>query len=67
MHSRSFRSSRERCGDGAIGYVEIKREASKCVVRGRIYPEHSVWSKAYTTEVMLDEEEEKIVTASYTH
>jgi hypothetical protein len=65
MHSRSFRSTRERCGDGAIGYVEVKREASKCVVGGRIYPEHSVRSKACTTEVMMDEEEENIVTASY--
>jgi hypothetical protein len=55
---------RENCGDAAIGCVESKREASKRVVRGRIWQEHRVRSKANTADVMLDEEEEKIVTAS---
>jgi hypothetical protein len=39
MHSHLFRSTRENYGNGAVGYVEIKSEASKCVVRERICPE----------------------------
>jgi hypothetical protein len=58
-----FRSTRENYGDAAIRYVELKREASKCVVKGRICPEHRIRSKAYTTEVMLDEDGENIITA----
>jgi hypothetical protein len=34
-----FRSTRENYGDAAIGNVELKRDASKCVVKGRIRPE----------------------------
>jgi hypothetical protein len=37
-----FRLTRENYGDAAIGYVELKREASKCVVKRRICPEHRV-------------------------
>jgi hypothetical protein len=59
-----FRSTQENYGDTAIGYVELKREASKCAVKGRVCPEYRLRSKAYTTEVMLSEEEGKIITAS---
>jgi hypothetical protein len=31
-----FRSTRENYDNAAIGYAELKREASKCVVKGRI-------------------------------
>ncbi|KAJ8941371.1 hypothetical protein NQ318_000837 [Aromia moschata] len=35
-------SSRDKHGDSAIGYVELKREGSLCTVQGRICPEHRV-------------------------
>jgi D-lyxose ketol-isomerase len=37
-----FRFTRENYGDAAIGYVELERETSKCVVKGQVCPEHTV-------------------------
>jgi hypothetical protein len=40
-----FRSTRKNCGDAANEYVELKREASTCVVKGQICPEHRVQAR----------------------
>ncbi|CAG9765863.1 unnamed protein product [Ceutorhynchus assimilis] len=32
----------EQYGDSAIGYIQLKRESSKCIVKCKICPEHKV-------------------------
>lgn len=54
------RSKREEYGDNAIGFVELKRERSICIVRGKICPEHKIRNKPYTVIVKINEETEEI-------
>nr|CAI5849255.1 unnamed protein product [Callosobruchus analis] len=55
------KSGRERYGDDAIGYVQVKRQNDICIVKARITPEHKVKSKPYHCSFKCDEREEKII------
>ncbi|CAG4963207.1 unnamed protein product [Colias eurytheme] len=54
-------SSRPSYGDDAISYVQLNRERNLCTVKCKICPEHKVHSKLYAVTLIIDEEEEKIV------
>lgn len=58
-----FRSSRPSYGDDAISYVQIKRDPATnvCTVKCKICPEHKVHAKLYTVTLIIDEEEEKVI------
>ncbi|KYN02971.1 hypothetical protein ALC62_06194, partial [Cyphomyrmex costatus] len=49
------RASQERYGDAAIGYVEICRQKTMCIIRAKICPEHKVnlRTKFYSTGLIL--------------
>ncbi|KAF4528770.1 hypothetical protein B566_EDAN016958 [Ephemera danica] len=49
------KSGAERYGDDAVGYVQVKREGSTCILKGRIVPEHKVHKKPYHVEMLLEE------------
>ncbi|KAK9717674.1 hypothetical protein QE152_g23604 [Popillia japonica] len=51
-------ASREQYGDTAIGYVQLKRETSKCIVKCKICPEHKVNAKQYKVCSVIDEVQE---------
>lgn len=53
-------SSRDSYVDTAIGYVEVKREGNKCVLKAKVTPEHRIRSKMYTVSVTIDEDSETI-------
>ncbi|XP_043463389.1 uncharacterized protein LOC122510904 [Leptopilina heterotoma] len=57
---KAKKSEREEYGDQAIGYVELSRNRSSCIVRGKICPEHRVRNKPYVVSVTVDEKNEKI-------
>ncbi|GLV37568.1 uncharacterized protein CBL_20380 [Carabus blaptoides fortunei] len=52
---KASRASREEYGDNAIGYVQVKRDVEKCIVKGKITPEHNVTRKGYAVEIQVDE------------
>ncbi|XP_060808563.1 uncharacterized protein LOC132903725 [Amyelois transitella] len=54
-------SSRPSYGDDAISYVQLKREGNICMVKCKICPEHKVHAKLYAVTLMVDENEEKVV------
>lgn len=55
-----YRSMREDYGDNAVGYVEVKREGSTCIVQSKICPEHKVRSAGYTVICKVDEDANEI-------
>lgn len=55
-----FRAARESYRDEAIGYVQVKREGTKCTVKCRVTPEHKVKSKPYHCTLVCNENEEKV-------
>lgn len=61
MNILNFRSSRDSYGDDAVSYVQVKREGKLCTVKCKICPEHKVHSKLYGCTLILDEEEENIL------
>lgn len=52
-----YSAGRENYGDSAIGYVQVKRQSGKCIVKCKICPEHKVRSKNYTVTLIVDEEQ----------
>nr|CAI5865551.1 unnamed protein product [Callosobruchus analis] len=46
--------------EDAIGYVQVKPEGIKCIVKCRATPEHKVKSKPYHCTLVCDENDEKI-------
>lgn len=54
-------SSRPSYGDDAISYVQLKREGNICTVKCKICPEHKVHAKQYAVTLMVDEDEEKVI------
>lgn len=46
--------------NNAIGYVEVKREGSNCLVRCQICPEHKIKSKNYRIEMTVNEDTEVV-------
>ncbi|KAK9696731.1 hypothetical protein QE152_g31394 [Popillia japonica] len=42
--TKAARSARENYGDNAVGYVEIKRDGDKCIVKGKVTSEHKSMS-----------------------
>lgn len=56
-----FSSTKESYGDNAVGYVQLKREGKLCFVRGKITPEHKINNVGYIVEVVVDENEEKVL------
>ncbi|XP_022828364.1 uncharacterized protein LOC111357789 [Spodoptera litura] len=59
-------SGRESYGDDAIGYVQLRREQSTCIVKCTVCPEHRVRCKAYAATLVVNEEEE-VVTSVKCH
>ncbi|GBP42998.1 Exonuclease [Eumeta japonica] len=54
-------SSRPSYGDDAVSYVQLKRDGKICTVKGKICPEHKVHAKLYAITLVVDEEEEAVV------
>ncbi|XP_046961765.1 uncharacterized protein LOC124543737 [Vanessa cardui] len=54
-------SSRPSYGDDAVSYVHLKRSGNMCTVRGKICPEHKVHARLYAVTVIVDEEEEAVI------
>lgn len=52
---------KEVYGDNAIGYVQLKREGTQCIVKARITPEHKVRKTPYNVEAIIDEENETVI------
>lgn len=50
--------------DSAVGYVEVKRDQVKCIVRAKVVPEHRVSNKQYMVTVTLNEKDEVILQAT---
>ncbi|GBP61689.1 hypothetical protein EVAR_43627_1 [Eumeta japonica] len=55
------RSSRASYGDDAVSYVQLKRDGKLCIVKCKICPEHKVHSKVYRCTLVVDEEDESIL------
>nr|CAI5831935.1 unnamed protein product [Callosobruchus analis] len=53
-------AGRDSYVEDAIGYVQVKREGTKCIVKCRVTPEHKVKSKPYHCTLVCDENDEKI-------
>lgn len=43
--------------DAAVGYVDLCREGEKCLVRGKICPEHNIGKKLYDVETEISGQE----------
>ncbi|RVE52513.1 hypothetical protein evm_002907 [Chilo suppressalis] len=54
-------SSRASYGDDAISYVQLKRDDKLCTVKCKICPEHKVHAKLYGCTLVVDEEEDIII------
>ncbi|KAJ8909807.1 hypothetical protein NQ315_015300 [Exocentrus adspersus] len=54
-------SSREEYGDSAVGYVELKREGTVCILQYKVCPEHKVRTKNYSVCLIIDGQEERIM------
>ncbi|XP_047543251.1 uncharacterized protein LOC125075585 [Vanessa atalanta] len=54
-------SSRPSYGDDAISYVQLKREENVCTVKCKICPEHKVHAKLYAVTLIVDEDNEKVI------
>ncbi|XP_037294959.1 uncharacterized protein LOC119189459 [Manduca sexta] len=50
-------SSRQSYGDDAIGYVQLKRDATLCTVKCKICPEHKVRCPSYSVSLVVEEKE----------
>ena len=55
---------RPNYGDAAIGYVQILRQQSTCIVEAKVCPEHKVRNKNYTAKVKVNEKNEKSLSAT---
>lgn len=55
------RATKEAYGDSAVGYVQIKREGRKCVIKVKVTPEHKVHETGYSIIIEIDETEENIL------
>ncbi|KAF5272420.1 hypothetical protein FQA39_LY07888 [Lamprigera yunnana] len=53
--------SRPSYGDDAVSYVQLKYDGKICIVKGKICPEHKVHAKLYAVSVVVDEEEEVVI------
>ncbi|GBP13567.1 hypothetical protein EVAR_6912_1 [Eumeta japonica] len=60
-HVKTSISSRPSYGDDAVSYVQLKRDGKICTVKGKICPEHKVHAKLYAITLVVDEEEEAVV------
>ncbi|XP_063623005.1 uncharacterized protein LOC134795102 [Cydia splendana] len=49
------RSSRESYGDDAIGYVQVKRDTTLCIVKCKICPERQVHRSTYSVSLVVEE------------
>ncbi|GBP22715.1 hypothetical protein EVAR_13996_1 [Eumeta japonica] len=58
---KKSRSSRASYGDDAISYVQLKRDAHLCTVKCKMCPEHKVHAKLYGCTLIIDEEDDVIV------
>ncbi|KAJ8974397.1 hypothetical protein NQ317_011241 [Molorchus minor] len=54
-------SSRASYGDDAISYVHLKRDSKLCTVKCKICPEHKVHAKLYGCTLVLDKEDDVIL------
>ena len=54
------RAGREKYGDSAIGYVQLRRDGDWCQVSARVTPEHKVTSKPYRVTAFIDEKSEVV-------
>ena len=60
----SFRSSRDTYLKTAVGYVQISRTGSECIVKAKIVPEHRIANKLYTVTCKIDEQHDTITDSS---
>ncbi|GBP66328.1 Mariner Mos1 transposase [Eumeta japonica] len=61
LDSMLRKSSRASYGDDAISYVQLKRDAHLCTVKCKMCPEHKVHAKLYGCTLIIDEEDDVIV------
>ncbi|XP_026736708.1 uncharacterized protein LOC113500198 [Trichoplusia ni] len=54
-------SSRASYGDDAISYVQLQRDGKVCIIKCKICPEHKVLAKLYRCTLVVDEEEEIVL------
>ncbi|GBP54758.1 hypothetical protein EVAR_90042_1 [Eumeta japonica] len=54
-------SSRASYGDDAVSYVQLKRDSKCCTVKCKICPEHKVHAKLYGCTLVVDEENEVVL------
>ncbi|GBP60190.1 hypothetical protein EVAR_81335_1 [Eumeta japonica] len=55
------KSSRASYGDDAVSYVQLKRDSKCCTVKCKICPEHKVHAKLYGCTLVVDEENEVVL------
>lgn len=63
---KTERASKEKYGDNAVSYVQLKRDGNICTIRAKITPEHKIHKKPYNVEVKINEEDEKILSSACT-
>lgn len=63
-HWKDNRAARESYGDEAIGYVQLKRVDNLCFISARITPEHRTTSPPYEVELLINEEDQTITSAT---
>ncbi|KAL0879693.1 hypothetical protein ABMA27_003408 [Loxostege sticticalis] len=61
------RTTRDSYKVDAVSYVQVKRDGKLCTVKCKICPEHKVHAKLYRCSLMLDEEEENILSVRCEH
>ncbi|XP_013194034.2 uncharacterized protein LOC106137691 [Amyelois transitella] len=54
-------SSRPSYGDDAISYVQVQNDRNICTVKCKICPEHKVHAKLYSVTLIVDKDEEKVI------
>ncbi|KAJ8982173.1 hypothetical protein NQ317_013958 [Molorchus minor] len=58
---QTLMSSRALYGDDAISYMQLKRDSKLCTVKCKICPEHKVHAKLYGCILVVDEEDDVIL------
>ncbi|XP_047986759.1 uncharacterized protein LOC125226722 [Leguminivora glycinivorella] len=58
---KTLMASRSGYVQNAVGYVELKRDNTTCIVRAKVVPEHKITKKYYLVTVHINENENTIV------
>ncbi|KAJ8913136.1 hypothetical protein NQ315_006054 [Exocentrus adspersus] len=57
------RSGRQKYGDNAIGYVQLRQQQSVCELKAKITPEHKIKAKNYNVQCIINTSERVIIEA----